>query len=60
MAMNFYTSNITFRQLMANGLSYRVPPLKVSEEYDAWDERKIAARQKHLAKYATGIWRIDS
>ena len=33
---------------------------KVSEEYDAWDERKIAARQKHLAKYATGIWRIDS
>jgi hypothetical protein len=30
----------------------------VAERYDTWDERKITARQKQLAKLATGIWKI--
>jgi hypothetical protein len=30
----------------------------VAEQYDTWDERKIAARQKQLAKLATSIWKI--
>jgi len=31
----------------------------IAEKYETWDERKIAARQKELAKLATNIWRID-
>ena len=30
----------------------------VPEQYDTWDERKIAERQKQLAKIATSIWKI--
>ncbi len=31
----------------------------VAENYDSWDEYKVAARQQSLAKIASGIWRID-
>jgi hypothetical protein len=30
----------------------------VAELYDTWDERKIAARQRQLARAATSIWKI--
>ncbi len=30
----------------------------VAEHYDTWDEAKLEARQKQLAKVATSIWRI--
>ncbi len=38
--MNFNTSNQTFRQLMANGLSYRVPPFQRDYSWsgDEWDD----------------------
>ncbi len=31
----------------------------IAKHYKTWDEDKIDSRQKHLAKAATGIWRID-
>ena len=31
----------------------------IAEQYDEWDERKIAERQQKLAKIATSIWRIN-
>jgi len=38
-AINFNTSNQTYRQLLGNGLSYRVPPFQrdYSWEEDEWD-----------------------
>ena len=38
--MNFNTTNMTFRQLMANGLSYRVPQFQrdYSWDVDHWDD----------------------
>ena len=38
--MNFNTTNMTFRQLMANGLSYRVPQFQRDYSWDAdhWDD----------------------
>jgi uncharacterized protein with ParB-like and HNH nuclease domain len=40
MAMNFNTSSTTFRQLMGNGLSYRVPPFQRDYSWteDEWDD----------------------
>src|SRR5690554_2434868 len=40
MAMNFNTSNNTFRQLLGNGLSYRVPPFQRDYSWtdDEWDD----------------------
>ena len=32
--MNFNTTNMTFRQLMANGLSYRVPQFQRDYSWD--------------------------
>lgn len=31
----------------------------IAEHYDQWNEEKILARQRQLAKTATAIWRID-
>lgn len=31
----------------------------IAEHYQEWDEQKIDARQKHLAKLAASLWRID-
>lgn len=31
----------------------------IAEHYETWDEHKIEARQKQLAKLATSLWRID-
>jgi hypothetical protein len=31
----------------------------LSEHYEAWDEQKIASRQKQLANIAAGIWKIE-
>ncbi|MCD8534900.1 MAG: DUF262 domain-containing HNH endonuclease family protein [Verrucomicrobia bacterium] len=31
----------------------------VAEHYDIWDEAKIEARQRQLAKVAAGIWKIE-
>jgi hypothetical protein len=31
----------------------------VAEHYDTWDEHKVEARQKQLAKAASSIWKID-
>lgn len=31
----------------------------IAEHYEEWDEQKIDARQKHLAKLAASLWRID-
>ncbi len=38
--MNFNTANSTFRQLLANGLSYRVPPFQRDYSWteDEWDD----------------------
>ena len=38
--MNFNTTNSTFRQLLANGLSYRVPPFQRDYSWteDEWDD----------------------
>jgi len=38
--MNFNTANSTFRQLMANGLTYRVPPFQRDYSWteDEWDD----------------------
>jgi hypothetical protein len=33
--------------------------MAIAKHYDSWDEQKIAARQKQLAKIAVGIWRIN-
>jgi uncharacterized protein with ParB-like and HNH nuclease domain len=40
MAMNFDTANKTFRHLMGNGLSYRVPPFQRDYSWteDEWDD----------------------
>lgn len=39
-AMNFNTANQTFRQLLANGLTYRVPPFQRDYSWteDEWDD----------------------
>jgi uncharacterized protein with ParB-like and HNH nuclease domain len=39
-AMNFNTTNNTFRQLMGNGLLYQVPPFQrdYSWSNDEWDD----------------------
>ena len=31
----------------------------IAEHYETWDEQKIDARQKQLAKLAVSLWRID-
>jgi hypothetical protein len=31
----------------------------IPEEYNSWNEDKIAARQQKLAKHAKAIWRIQ-
>jgi len=31
----------------------------IADHYETWDERKIESRQKKLAKYAAGIWKMD-
>lgn len=38
--LNFNTTNSTFRQLLGNGLSYRVPPFQrdYSWSEDEWDD----------------------
>ena len=38
--MNFNTANLTFRQLLGNGLSYRVPPFQRDYSWtdDEWDD----------------------
>ncbi|MCG5516718.1 MULTISPECIES: DUF262 domain-containing protein [unclassified Ectothiorhodospira] len=40
MSMNFNTANSTFRQLLGNGLSYRVPPFQRDYSWsdDEWDD----------------------
>ena len=40
MSMNFNTSNMTFRQLLGNGLTYRVPPFQRDYSWtdDEWDD----------------------
>lgn len=40
MSMNFNTANQTFRQLLGNGLSYRVPPFQRDYSWtdDEWDD----------------------
>lgn len=40
MAMNFNTTNSTFRQLLGNGLTYRVPPFQRDYSWteDEWDD----------------------
>ncbi len=40
MSMNFNTANNTFRQLLGNGLSYRVPPFQRDYSWtdDEWDD----------------------
>lgn len=39
-AINFNTSNLTFRQLLGNGLTYRVPPFQRDYSWteDEWDD----------------------
>ena len=41
--MNFNTTNMTFRQLMGNGLSYRVPQFQRDYSWDAdeWDDLRL-------------------
>lgn len=59
--MNFNTANQTFRQLMGNGLTCKVPAFQ--RDYcwteDEWDDHKIAMPQRHLADVAASVWRID-
>lgn len=31
----------------------------IAEHYEVWDEQKIEARQKQMAKVAANLWRID-
>ncbi|MGB5686412.1 MAG: DUF262 domain-containing protein [Candidatus Electrothrix sp.] len=49
--MNFNTANNTFRQLMGNGLLYRVPPFQrdYSWSADEWDD----LRQDLLSLHTT-------
>ena len=32
---------------------------KLIDDYNSWNEDKIASRQKELAKHAKGIWKIQ-
>jgi len=60
-SLNFNTSNQTFRQLLGNGLTYRVPPFQRDYSWtdDEWDEAKINARKNQLAGHVSAIWRMD-